>query len=344
MIIQDQEIKLATGHVVNGDIYIKMKNLKELKQKLEWQLRARVINEDHFNAEMHRLLMIEDAAADLEKTMGKGLAGAVADLKAKASDQEFKAAAAKGTEDGNSEDEKVSFSTTPIACTKMFPTQAEIGFGNSLDDIIKDKYGAIDAAFTNPVKMPSPEGKIPVLCAEVNGQIAILDGHHRWSLCFMINPKSQMMCDIMKAPAGMGAEDALKAMQLGIAAKAGNVVTKPFEGKDLMATSTEEVRKYILDNIGEEEVAKFAKYESTLNSKEAIADHVANAHKLIIKMKGPFPRTIMPQAGKSGTTQSDVNKAFASGEINFKEPFAVKESANKTIDKMLNEAIKKGKA
>jgi len=321
-----------------------MANVKDLKQKLDWQLKARVISEDYYNTEMHRLLIIEDAADDLKKAMDKDLAGAVADLKAKASDAEFKAAANKGTEDGQPEDEKVPFNTTPIACAKMFPTQAEIGFGNSLDDIVNDKYGAIESAFTNPVKMPSPDGKIPVLCAEVDGQVAILDGHHRWSLCFMINPKAQMMCDIMKAPAGMGAEDALKAMQLAIAAKAGKVITKPFEGQDLMATSTEEVRKYVLENIGDKEVATFAKFDKALNTKEAVADHVANSHKLIVKMKGPYPRTIMPQAGKSGdkTTQTAVNTAFQSGEINFKEPF--KESATKAIDKMLKEAIKKGKA
>jgi len=266
-------------------------------------------------------VVTEDAASDLEKAMNKDLAGAVADLKTLAKNSDFKDLANKGVEDGNPDDEKVPFSTTNIANTKMYPTQAEIGFGNSLDDIVNDKYGAIESAFTSLVKMPSPDGKVPVLCAEIGGKIAILDGHHRWSLCFMINPGAEMACDIMKAPAGMDAEEALKAMQLGIAAKAGNVVTKPFEGKDLMATSTEEVKKYILDNIGEKEIATFAKHKSELNTKEAIADHIANAHKLILKMKGAYPRTIMPQAGKSGTSQDDVNQAFSSGEVNFKEPF-----------------------
>ena len=317
--------------------------MKNLKQKLNWQLKGKVISEEYYNTEMHRLSIIEDVQDDLKAAMGKDLAGAVADLKSKAGSDDFKALAAKGAEDGKPEDEKVPFSTTPVPCTKMYPTQAEIGFGNSLNDLCKDQFGAIDAAFSNPVKMPSKDGKIPVLCAEVDGKVAILDGHHRWSLCFMINPKAQMVCDVMKTPAGMGAEDALKAMQLGIAAIAGKVVTAPFEGADLMATSTEKVRKFVLDNIGEKEVATFAKYDKALSTKEAIADHVANSHKLILQMKGPFPRNIMPQAGRSGdkTTQDAVNKAFQSGEINFKEPF--KESATTAINRMLNEAVKKGK-
>ena len=38
-------------------------------------------------------------------------------------------------------------------------------------------------------------------------------------------------------------------------------------------------------------------------------------------MRGKFPRNIIPQAGKSGANQADVNKALAAGEVNFDEPF-----------------------
>jgi hypothetical protein len=288
-------------------------------------------------SQIREFIYKEDASTDLQKTMDKDLAGAVTDLKSKASDDEFKKVATAGTEDGKPEDEKIPFSTTPVPAAKMFPTQAEIGFGNSLDDICNDKFGAIDSAFSNPVLMPSPDGKVPVMCAEIEGKVAILDGHHRWSLCFMINPTADMSCDIMEPPAGTSAEDALKVMQLAIAANAGNVVTKPFDGKDLMATSTEEVKKYVLENIGEKEVATFAKYNKALNSKEAIAEHIGKSHKLILGMKGPFPRTIMPQAGKSGTSQATVNQSLEKGSINFKEPFTAKESV-KRYDTLLKES------
>lgn len=281
--------------------------------------------------------ILEDAFTDLQKTIGKDLAGAVADLKSKASDDEFKKAAVAGTEDGEPEDEKVPFSTTPVPATKMFPTQAEIGFGNSLDDICNDQFGAIDSAFSNPVLMPSKAGKIPVLTARIGSDIAILDGHHRWSACFMINPTAKMSCDIMEPPAGTSAEDALKVMQLAIAANAGNVVTVPFDGKDLMAVSTDEVIKYIIENIGEKEIATFAKYNKALNSKEAIAEHIGKSHKLILGMKGPFPRTVMPQAKDSGTSQTTVNQSLEKGSINFKEPFTAKESV-KRYNNLLKES------
>ena len=109
-----------------------------------------------------------------------------------------------------------------------------------------------------------------------------------------------------------------------------------------MSTSTDEVIKYITENIGEKEIATFAKYKKELNSKEAIAAHIGESHKKIIKMKGPYPRTIMPQAGKSGTSQDIVNKALEKGEININAPFT-KESVNKRLDAMLTNTIIKVK-
>jgi len=290
-------------------------------------------------------LLTEDFEKDAKDIMGKDLAGAVSALKAKASDKEFQSGATSGQDDGSDSDEKVTSNTTPIPATKMFPTQKEIGFGNSLDDLVKDKYEQIDNAFTNPVKMSSPDGKLPILAADIGGEIAILDGHHRWSLCFMINPDAEMMCDVLKGDFDT-AEDALKAMQFAIAAKAGKVVTKNFEGKDLMSVSTEEVEKYVEENIVRSAVAKFAKYKPEILSKagikkpnkerdlddtkikKAIARYIGASHKKIVKMKGPYTRPIMPQAGKSGVAQSDVNKALAQGDINFNEPY-LKEALQK---------------
>jgi hypothetical protein len=282
--------------------------------------------------------LVEDFKDDIENIKKAPLATAVDKIRDLIKDPEFIDKANSGDKDGANKDESISFSEGNPSCLKMLPTQAEIGFGNSLDDIVNDKYGAIDSAFSQPVKMPSPDGKVPVLTARIGSDIVILDGHHRWSLCFMINPDAEMACDIMETPAGFKAADALKIMQLAIGVEAGKVVTKPFEGKDLMATSTEEVIKYILDNIGEKEVAKFSKYKPELNSKEAIAKYIGESHKKIVKMKGPFPRTIMPQAGKSGTTQDTVNNALEKGEINFNDPYK-KESVNKRLDSMLKESF-----
>ena len=280
----------------------------------------------------------EDFADDVEDIKKAPLATAVDKIRDLIKDPDFINKATSGEKDGANKDESISFSEGNISCLDMLPSQAEIGFGNSLADLCNDKHGAIDSAFSNPVLMPSKAGKIPVLTARIGSDIVILDGHHRWSLCFMINPDAKMKCDIMETPAGFKAADALKIMQLAIGVEAGKVVTNPFEGKDLMAVSTKEVIEYVTENIGEKEIATFTKYKPELNSKESIAKYIGESHKKIVAKKGPFPRIVMPQAGDSGASQDSVNKALEKGEINFNDPFK-KESVNKRRDSMLKESI-----
>lgn len=204
-------------------------------------------------------LLSEAPADDIKKVASANLAQSVSMLKKLASDEDMQSLLSKGAEDGQPKDEVVKFSTANMSCTKMFPTQAEIGFGNSLDDLVYDKFKVIDSCFKSPVKLGPPPGS-PVLCAKVGGKIFILDGHHRWSSCFMTNRNAKMMCDIMEVPTGQGAEGALRIMQMAIAAKAGKVLTKDFEGQDLMATGTDEVENYVADNMIESAIEKFNKY------------------------------------------------------------------------------------
>ena len=281
-----------------------------------------------------RPLLNEAPEDDLKTIAGANLGKTVSLLQKLSSDKDFVAALNKGAEDGDIKDEQVPLKRVTVACTKMYPTQAEIGFGNSLDDLCGDKFGAIDRAFKSPVSMGSKDGDIPILCASFGGKIAILDGHHRWSLCLMINRDAKMVCDVLEMPAGKKPEDALKIMQMAIAAKAGRVQTKDFYGQDLMATGTNEVIQYVKDNIVDTAVEKYNKYTNgQVAEKDAIADYVGESHKTIVSMKGKFPRNIMPQAGKSGANQDDVNKALAAGEINFDEPY-VEESLKKHFQKV----------
>ena len=262
-------------------------------------------------------LLSEAPADDIKKVASANLAQSVSMLKKLASDPDMQGLLSKGAEDGQPKDEVVKISTANISCTKMFPTQAEIGFGNSLDDMVINKYKVVDTCFKSPVTIIGP-----ILCAKVGGKIMILDGHHRWSSCFMINRNAKMVCDILIMPSGKDAEGALKIMQMAIAAKAGKVLTKDFEGQDLMASSTEEVENYVVDNMTDEVVGLFNKYtKGALPDAAAIATEVGMAHKDIVSMKGKFPRNIMPQADFSGAPQGDVNKALSQGSINFDEPF-----------------------
>ena len=266
--------------------------------------------------------LITEAPEDDIKRVAKGnLSQTVSLLQKLSSDGDFLRVLQGGTDDGDLKDEQVPFKTANVSCTDMYPTQAEIGFGNSLDDLCDDKYGAIESAFSSPVLMPAPGERTPILCANVGGRTYILDGHHRWSLCFMINRDAKMACDIMQLGEGTP-EDALKIMQMAIAAKAERVRTKDFEGKDLMATNTAAVESYVNDNINLKAIELFEQYTNgELQTAADIAMEVGEAHAVIVKMKGDFPRKIMPQSGHSGADQDDVNNALKRGTVNYKEPY-----------------------
>ena len=304
-------------------------------------------------------------AAMMAKTgiskQGKNLSSQVSILGTLASDRDFQELVSSGLEDGDPKDEVVDFSSTAVSVTEMYPTQAEIGFGNSLADLVQDKYGAIESAFSNGgvnVQMPAKGPKTNILAADVGGKIFILDGHHRWSLCFMINRNATMGCDIMKVPEGVDEEGALKIMQMAIAAKAKKVKTKDFEGDDLMASDPQKVYDYVVENLGKDpdaddkgnvpdtadEVQLYSDAtDGALDTPEKIAEEAKTACVEIQKMKGEFPRKIMPQADHSGGegTQDKVNKALEKGEINWKPPFDKKEGISKLRGKALVEHFQK---
>jgi hypothetical protein len=263
-------------------------------------------------------------ASDMaKKVTSRPLAQSVSMLQKLAADPDTKDILLKGKEDGDIKDEQIKVTPENVGLTDLYPTQAEIGFGNSLDDIVFDKYEVIDKCFDPPVKLGPPPGS-PLLCARIGAKIYVLDGHHRWSAAFMCNRNAKMECDIMEMPSGETAESALRLMQVAILAKAGKVKTKNFEGQDLMATSTDKVESYVVEKIVDSAIEKFGIFsKGKLTDGTMIATEIGAAHKVIKSMKGKFPRNIMPQADHSGGdgTQDKVNQALAQGDINWKEPF-----------------------
>ena len=273
---------------------------------------------------MERLQSLNEAPVDdfLAKK-DAALPDFVSTLKNVAGDKEFQSVAGGGTGDGNPKDEVVKIERTSVKAIDLVPTQAEIGLSNSLADQMNNQYKAAETALGlagTPIIMPSADNPPPAILV-FNGK-HILDGHHRWSQVAMMNPDGMVAIDNMTSPAIKTNEEALKVMQLAIAAKAGKVVTKPFEGANLMKTTEEEVKNYVLKNIEDNVLQLLVQAEKIASpDKQAAADYIGNNFKLVAKNPGPFSREkSMPQAGKSGVAQGDVNKALAGGEINFLDP------------------------
>ena len=251
------------------------------------------------------------------------LAQYVAVLKKYASEPEFRKLAAAGQTDGDPSDEEVSVQRTSAKAGNLIATQAEIGFDNSLADQMKNKYNSTKTALGlegTPIIMPSADDPPPAILVW-NGKY-ILDGHHRWSQVAMTNPTGVVAIDNVTGPALDTEEEALKAMQLAIAAAAGKVVTKPFKGENLMNVSPQKVADYVLQNITDEVLnllVQANKIESP--DKQLAAEYYADNLNAIKSKKGKFSREkSMPQAGKSGVAQDTVNKVLGTGKINFDSP------------------------
>jgi hypothetical protein len=268
--------------------------------------------------------------ADKLADTGTPLSQYVAILKKYAADPEFRALATAGhTDVGGPEDEQVSVKRRSTAAKNLTATQAEIGFDNSLkDQMTNPPYSPppVNAALGlagepgSPIIMPSQDDPPPPIL--VWNDEFILDGHHRWSQVMMTNPDGIVAVDNVTGPAIDNEEEALKAMQLAIAGAAGNVVTKPFKGANLMDASPEQVYDYVLKNITDEVLQLLAQAEKIAKpDKQLAAKYFAGNLGVIKNNKGRFSREAsMPQAGKSGTSQDTVNKLLGTGKVNFEAP------------------------
>ena len=284
---------------------------------------------------------------DFLKNKDASLPNFVSTLKNVGGDKEFKKLANAGKDDGNPTDEVVKIERKAVKAIDLLPTQAEIGLSNSLADQMNNQYKAAETALGlagSPIIMPSADSPPPAILV-FDGKY-ILDGHHRWSQVAMMNPEGTVAIDNMTSKAIDSNEQALKVMQMAIAAKAPKVVTKPFEGANLMKTSVDEVKNYVLENI-EDNVLQLLVQAKKIQSpdKQAAADYIGQNFELVKANPGPFSREkSMPQAGKSGTTQADVNNALAAGEINFLDPKigdgGTKAAANRKDD-LIPESLKR---
>tara|TARA_R110002012_G_scaffold1032_1_gene4328 strand:+ start:123 stop:1034 length:912 start_codon:yes stop_codon:yes gene_type:complete len=279
-----------------------------------------------------KFLNEEEAPSPLQKVADKlaepstPLPQYVAILKKYASDPAFRQLALAGhTDAAGPQDEQVSVKRTAIAANDLRATQAEIGFSNSLADQVTNKYNATKTALGlegEPIIMPSADDPPPAILI-YNGSY-ILDGHHRWSQVMMTNPTGVVAVDNVTGPAIDDEEEALKTMQLAIAAAAGNVVTKPFKGANLMQATPEQVYGFVVKEITDEVLQLLVQTEKIAEpSKEAAGKYYAGNLGVIKKAQGKFSREkSMPQAGKSGTSQGTVNDLLGTGKVNFDLPAA----------------------
>lgn len=349
---------------------MKKANLNEAKQKLHWQLKAGVITESQYEK---KLALSEDAASDLEKWSQTPLkAMGAGDPTAKLPDP-AKALVKKGSEDGSPTDDKnisPAGGAGSIGLMQLKASQSEVGKEQSLSNVLKGvnatwdgiNWGDVDWLVDHMKPGAEINFKSAILGAKTKDGNVVLDGHHRWSQAFMLNPLAKVNVAFADA-SNKTADETLKAVHLAILAKTGQSKTKPAKGGNLFAgASTGEIDALfkaaevkVDPKTGKPSETGVAPYIAAVMRHEGISDVKEGTVKAIQRVKfaieacaktvvgGAPARDAMPQAdGDLNAIDADAAlAALDSGDINYNAPFVKEAVLRKAIRKAVMLEVKR---
>lgn len=176
-----------------------------------------------------------------------------------------------GFGDGELAEVTMGVNDKDMGVKRLFPTQNEIGLDASLKYALAGKC-SIDSYFTKPaLAQLSP-------IVTFNGTF-IIDGHHRWSQVYIINPNATMKA-VNFTYRDQNPVLMLRNMQ-GSIAVANKGIEKHYSNvANLFAMTESEISKYIEDNIVDSCVEGLAKYKVCKDKNGAVEYLTKNAMQL----------------------------------------------------------------
>lgn len=227
----------------------------------------------------------DDAKEELKRILKKDYVTFVKELGDNIDDPKFLAAIKS-----LSSESPVKTSSIAPQCIKLKPTQNEVVLNKSLSYPLKNASNVESYLRGGIVTV----NNTPIVTG--GGGQFVIDGHHRWSQVYCINPYAKIKAiDLtnIKKPI-----EALKTTQLGIGAELGKIPSAEGGGINLFTISEEVLKKYVVDNITDEVIDAFAKYEKG-DSSEKIANYIwSNVQKMNENnqpVDGAPSREVMPQ-------------------------------------------------
>lgn len=265
------------------------------------------------------------------------LPDAVAMLELISKDDKLKLLLQHGFAGGSDEEGKLSvtMSEENIPVKSMIPTQSEIGIGNSLDNLVSgsfsmgkdadgnEKTGVVDYAAY--FETPALKAAGPVFVYKGTGGNYIIDGHHRWSQIYCMNPDASAYCKVISTSKSLSDEQILKNFQAAIAADPNRIGLGRKEAgfanlfgagesvlKDTVKGMSEEIATKIIEAVPEDKLnAASVKIDNgSDNQKKAQAYLVTNALQVAaVNRPSDRKRILMPQTDKA--TFSIIDGAIA---------------------------------
>jgi hypothetical protein len=239
-----------------------------------------------------------------------------------ASDSKVQAILKAGQTDGDQTDEKLDYTEGLISVKGLIPTQSEIGFNQSIQNILTDQYGSLDSILSGNADVGGP-------IVIYNGKY-IIDGHHRWSQVYAANPEAKMKALNIKG--NLEPTQILKIVHLAIAVKVGGVPSADPKGINILNGIEEsKVLEAVNSELSEKAKEIWSKYGHKDNASisKHIYDNLSNLINNNKPVDGAPGRKHMPQTdvgvGKDkglGAEEKVKQKLdlLQKGIINFKNP------------------------
>jgi len=248
-------------------------------------------------------------------------------------------------------DDQVAITTGDVVCHTLRPTQTEVVMKKSLDFTLTNPASAIAYLSSNGPFKVGPEGNDAII---VLNNKYVLDGHHRWSSLYCMNPNASIYCFNIQVNAKP--TYVLKLLQASIAAYTGGALpSNPGGGDNLFTTDEATLKEYIrkklppaiarefvkLGLLDLESVAPYKPEGRASNIREIyvtlenlIAHNVGILQSKSPPVEGATSREVMPQADApqgsqvtAGGTTPAALEPLEQGMIDFRAPFAAAPAA-----------------
>jgi len=259
-----------------------------------------------------------DAVTASEKLNNTLSSSSVSDFVAKfkqiASDSKVQDLLKAGLNDGDQNDESVNYNEGILSVGGLIPTQSEIGFNQSIANILTDQYGSLKSILDGNANVGGP-------IVTYNNKY-IIDGHHRWSQVYAANPKAKMQ--VLNINGDLRPTAILKIVHVSVALKAGGVPSADPKGINILDGITD---KQVLDavNTNLSDKAKKIWASKGYGDNTSIAKLIYKNLMMLINKNKPIQgapgRKDMPQTDQpEGSKSSEKLDLLAKGVVNFKNP------------------------
>lgn len=263
---------------------------------------------------LNELVDDKEAEQQLQKAFtASSVENFVSQFKDIAKDPKVQAILKAGKTDEDPNDEIVKYTTKQLKVLNLLPTQNEIGFDQSIENIITDQYGSLESILKGKADVGGP-------IVTYNGKY-VIDGHHRWSQVFAANPKATM--DALDIQGSLKPKEILKIVHAAIAVKVGEVPSSDPKGINILNGVTE---KQVSDKVNEKltDKAKSVWASNGYKDNNSISNHIYKNLQSLISKNKPISdapgRKDMPQTDYGDKSTKNTLDILGKGLVNFRNP------------------------